>query len=493
METNRRRFVQAASAFTIVPRHVVGGTATQPAPSDRIQIAMIGCGTEAMRELSGFLANPGLRFTAVCDPCQYAVGYRDWSPTGILQGIRKLLNQPMWGAGFESVIPAGRDVARQVIEAYYGGNAAVNSYADFRELLERERDLQAVWVMTPDHLHGVISLAAMAKKKHVMMHKPVANRLMEARAVIDGAKASGVATHFLAWNSGNGIARVKEWIDGGAIGRLREIHNWTNRPVWPQYVTQPEDKPPVPRGFHWDLWLGPEQERPYHPNYTHMVFRGWYDFGAGTMADMGHYSLWQVFRTLQLTSPAVIEPLRSHHCRFDGDTAARIANDFSFPSASAVRFRFPQAAQHPALDLYWYDGGMKPFPPEEAGPEVEELAAEGMMFRGERGVILAGFRVESPKLYVPGKKPEEASTPREREPVAEMFVKACRGEAASPGAFDHAWPISETVNLWAVALRTGRRLKYDAASMRITNDAKADGYLRRNYRSGWELPRVQGS
>lgn len=487
MKTNRRRFVQAAPAFTLVPRHVLGGQAGQPAPGERLHIALVGCGTEAIRELPQFIRHPALRFTAVCDPCRPAAGYRDWSANGLLNGIRKLLEQPDWGAGFDSVIPAGLDVARTVIESYYKAPGSVRAYTDFRELLDRETDLQAVWIMTPDHHHGWMSMRAMARKLHVMMHKPVANRLTEARAVIEAAKKTGVATHFLAWNTGHGIGQVKQWIDAGAIGGLREIHNWTNRPVWPQYVELPKEEP-VPRGFDWNLWLGPERERPYSPCYTHMVFRGWYDFGGGTLADMGIYSLWSVFRALKLSGPEVIEPLRSHHCRFDGNSAARIANDFSFPGASMARIRFPKTADHPAVDVFWYDGGMKPFPPEETG--LEELPAEGMLFRGDKGVIVSGFRVERPVLYAAGRTPQEAPQQPERPNVAELFVNACRGGQPSPGAFTDAWGISETVCLWGAALRAGRRLKYDAAAGRFTNDEKANEYLSRTYRAGWELPQI---
>lgn len=488
MKTDRRRFVQAAPAISLIPRHVLGGQAAQPAPSGRIHIALVGCGTEAVRELPQFIRNPKFRFTAVCDPCRPAAGYRDWSANGLLMGIRKLLEQPDWGAGFDSVIPAGLDVTKSVIESYYKAPGSVRAYTDFRELLDKESDLQAVWIMTPDHHHGWMSLRAMARRLHVMMHKPIANRLTEAKAVIDAAKKTGVATHFLAWNTGNGIAQVKQWIDSGAIGTLREIHNWTNRPVWPQYAELPQDAVPVPRGFEWNLWLGPEKERPYHPCYTHMTFRGWYDFGGGTLADMGIYALWSVFRALKLGAPDLIEPLRSHQCRFDGNSATRIQNDFSFPSASVTRIRFPKTAERPAVDLFWYDGGMKPFPPEETG--LEEFPAEAMMFRGDKGVIVSGFRVEKPVLYAAGRKPQEAAQQPQRPDVSELFAEACRGGQPSPGAFTEAWGISETVCLWGAALRAGRRLKYDAAAGRFTNDEKANEYLTRTYRAGWELPQI---
>ena len=159
------------------------------------------------------------------------------------------------------------------------------------------------------------------------------------------------------WDSNGDMAPVMAWIDGGAIGTLREIHNWSNRPVWPQYATLPSDRPPVPEGLDWDLWLGPEAERPYHPNYTNMVFRGWYDFGGGSMADMGHYSLWTVFKALDLSGPTSIDPMLTHACTLQDGVSTTIRNDFSFPLAAVVRFRYPARGARGPVDLVWYDGG----------------------------------------------------------------------------------------------------------------------------------------
>ena len=292
--------------------------------------------------------------------------------------------------------------------------------------------------MTPDHLHGIISIAAMKKGKHVMVHKPIANRLKEAKLVIDTARQQGVATYFLPWDANGSMDQVMAWINEGAIGTLREVHNWTNRPVWPQYATIPPDTPPVPKGFDWDLWLGPERERPYHPNYTHMVFRGWYDFGGGTMADMGHYSLWTVFNALELQAPTSIEPMLSHDCVFKGDVSTTVKNDFSFPTASVVRFKFPARGSRPAVDLFWYDGGMRPPTPPELEEDGKEFAAEAMMFVGDKGKILAGFHVENPRL-IPEKRmqgykaPESAGRRRERGEVPSglrQWIEACKGGQA---------------------------------------------------------------
>jgi predicted dehydrogenase len=426
------------------------------------------------------------------------VGYRDWSRNGLAGDIRKALNKPEWKAGPGDPIPGGRLAAKDIVDSYYANQRgadrfrACTAYSDFRELFDKERDITAVKIMTPDHLHGVISIAAMKRGKHAIMHKPLANRLKEAKLVIDTAAAKGVATHFMPWDANGSMDPVMAWIDQGAIGTLREIHNWTNRPVWPQYPTLPADTPPVPDGFDWDLWLGPEAARPYHPNYTHMVFRGWYDFGGGSMADMGHYSLWTVFNALDLQGPTSIEPMLSHECVLNDGVSTTIRNDFSFPTASVVRFRYPARGQRGAVDLVWYEGGLKPATPPEIEAEGKPLPAEAMMFVGDRGKILAGFHVETPRLLVNGKASDPLPAPPRQRAAGDVsaglrqWIECCRGGSPSPGSFTRARPISEAVNLYAVALRTGQRLMYDADKMQITSPASANKYLAREYRKGFD-------
>ena len=318
---NRREFLETASAsacFTILPRHVIAGSGVVP-PSDKITLAHIGTGTEGLREMPRLMANPEIQIVAVCDPSKHAVGYRDWGKDDLLNELRTVLDKPEWMAGTEGTVPGGSDVAQSFVDTYYanerpaGSFKGCSSYADFRELLDKEKDVDAVKIMTPDHLHGIISITCMKRGKHVIMHKPIANRLQEAKLVIDTARETRVATHFMPWEANGSMDQVMAWINGGTIGDLREVHNWTNRPVWPQYTTIPSAVP-IPDGFDWDLWLGPEAERPYSPDYTHMVFRGWYDFGGGSMADMGHYSLWTVFNALELGSPISVEPMLTHTC-----------------------------------------------------------------------------------------------------------------------------------------------------------------------------------
>ncbi len=426
---NRRTFLQTAAgtaAITIVPRHVLGG-AGFVAPSEKITLAYIGTGTQGLREMPGLLANPEIQIVAVCDPCKEAVGYRDWSRDGLLNDLRRTLERSDWRSGTEGVIPGGRDAGKSLVETWYASKSPAGTYkgcaayADVRELLDKQKDLDSVKIMTPDHLHGIIAIAAMKRGKHVLTHKPIANRLKEYKLVAETARKKGVATLLVAWDSNQSMNQIMGWIQAGAIGTLREVHNWSNRPVWPQYAAIPTDRPPVPQGLDWDLWLGPEADRPYHPDYTNMVFRGWYDFGGGSMADMGHYSLWSVFNALELTSPISVDPMFTHECTFRDNVATTLRNDYSFPIASCVRFRYPAHGARPAVDLVWYDGGMRPPTPEELEEDHKELEIEGMMFVGEKGKILADFHGGRPRLIperkmrAVGASSAEASTaPRSR-------------------------------------------------------------------------------
>ena len=332
------------------------------------------------------------------------------------------------------------------------------------------------------------------------MHKPLANRIAEGRMVIETARKTGVATHFIPAKQGKQVHIAMQWIRDGAIGTLREIHNWSNRPVWPQYASVPTETPPVPRGFDWDLWLGPSLDRPYHPQYTHAVFRGWYEFGGGAIADMGHYSLWRVFLELDLDAPVSVESTPSHVCTIQDSVSHRIENDYSFPAACTLRFKFAAKGERPALDLFWYDGGMKPPTPEEMETENRELRSEGMMFVGDKGKILAGFYCDSPRL-IPESR-HRAYWKNRNVPVTEDdmedtamqsdtdWMTAFRGGKATCGHFLLAGPITEAFNLGSISLRLGgARLAWDSENMRIVNHKDANRFLRREYRKGWE-PKV---
>jgi Oxidoreductase family, C-terminal alpha/beta domain/Oxidoreductase family, NAD-binding Rossmann fold len=499
-KVSRRAFLDATTkaslAFTIVPRHVLGGRG-YVAPSDKLTLAYIGCGTQGLREMTELILNPALQIVAVCDPNKMSTNYVDWSPDEIRDLIRKTIADPSWGAHLNG-IPGGRDVGQELVNKYYGrttGSGAYKgcrAYADFRELLEVEKDFDAVKIMTPDHHHATIAIASMKKGKQVVIHKPIANRMYEARLSIETARKTGVSTHLLAYSKIAGDQLVSQMIQDGAIGKLQEIHNWSNRPVWPQWTSNPTEEVPLPDGFDWDLWLGPVPHRPYHPNYTNCVFRGWYDFGAGSIADMGHYSLWPLFLTLGIkTAPLSAEACGTTTCAITNHVSDEVINNVAFPYSCMVRFKFPQQASLPAFDLYWYDGGMRPRVPEEMEAEGRTLEREGMLFVGDKGKILAGFRCESPQLlpesrmrsYLQGQPlPKEVVDHNQN-----IWIDAFRAKTESPGSFLLAGPISETILLGGVALRAGKRVDYDSENMKITNDQQANKYLVREYRKGWEL------
>jgi predicted dehydrogenase len=341
--------------------------------------------------------------------------------------------------------------------------------------------------MTPDHLHGPVAVAAMQKGKHVVMHKPIANRMHEGRLVIDAARKAKVGTHLLAYGSGAANGRIVQQIKQGVIGTLREIHNWTNRPVWPQYTELPADTPPVPKGLDWNLWLGPATDRPFHPHYTHTVFRGWYDFGGGSMADMGIYSLWPVFTGLGLHAPVSAQAHATHTCQIVDGVSRVSRNDFSYPTACMLRFRFGAQPASPALELFWYDGGMKPRLPEELESQGVELPKSGILFVGDQGTIMAEFTGRNPRLFCNGKS-ELLTLPDQPDIVSAgtAWLQAMKGQA-SPGSFLHAGPITDAVNLGTVALRAGTEVDFDSQKMQITNSTAANRYLVREYRKGWEM------
>jgi len=498
----------AASAFAIVPRHVLGG-AGFIAPSEKITLACIGFGTQAIREIGGILARPDVQIVAMCDVEKDGKNYLEWSKGDIRNTIRRLIQNPTWREGSNNV-PGGRDVGKEVVESYYAKQRekdqfkGCSTYVDYRELLEKEKDVTAVKVMTPDHTHAAISIAALKKGMNVIVHKPLANRVLEARAVIETARAKKIATHFLPASEGAGQKQALEMIKNGSIGTLREIHNWSMRPMWPQYPTLPTETPPVPADFDWTLWLGPSLDRSYHPNYTHTNFRGWYEFGGGSIADMGHYSLWPIFQLLELESPVSVESTPSHVCRVSDQICVRIMNDYSFPAACTIRMRFAPKGERQALDIIWYDGGIKPQVPEELMAENKELAEEGMLFLGDKGKILAGFRGENPQLIPESKMRSYREENRIADPVPcepgaggrqsgasgrdAAWATAFKGGPASYGDFLLAGPICDAVNLASVSLRLGgRRLLWDSKNAKITNVPEANKLLTREYRKGWEV------
>jgi len=496
---DRRKFLAGAStavaAFTIVPRHVIGGSG-YIAPSEKINIGYVGAGTQGLRHLMDALPRPELRIVSVCDPNKDSTDYIEWSNHEIRNKIREFLKKPKWGEGLQGC-RCGREVGREIVDGYYamgttsGKYKACSVYSDFRELLEKENDLDAVYIMTPDHLHATVALAAMKKGKHAITHKCLSNVLYEARLAADTAGKTGVATHMFCSADKQTTPLICEWIQDGAIGHVREVHNWSSRPFWPQGMTEyPREKPPVPDGLDWDMWLGPVPHRSYHSDYTHTVFRGWYDFGAGALGDMGNYSFYQIFKILKLPAPVSVEASRSQYWKIMDNLWKMQENRISFPRASMIHFEFPAREDMPPVSLYWYDGGLRPPKPKELELDNKDMPGEGLLFVGDKGKILAGFSGDNPRI-IPEKQMQAYKKPPETlpRPIGEMeqWIRACKGGEPSDASFENVYPFAQTICLGAIALRVNRKLKWDAENMQFTNAPQANDLIRRKYRKEWEL------
>ena len=489
---SRRRFLErgaTGAAATLVARHVLGGPRFV-APSDRINVGFVGTGTQGLRQLMPALQRPDLRIVAVCDPNRKSEDYVEWSRFELRDKIRRFLSDSSWAAGARAC-PCGREVGRELVDRHYGAaaGAGCRAYADFRELIAKEKDLDALYCMTPDHLHAAISLAGLRAGKHVITHKPLSNVMSEARLVIRTARETGAATQMFCNADLESTAELAEWIAAGAIGPVREVHNWSARPFWPQGMTaRPTDVVAVPDGLDWDLWLGPVPPRPYHPAYTNAVFRGWYDFGTGALGDMGHYSFFQVFRILKLGSPLTVEASRSQYWRIDDLLWRKQATSVSYPQASVIRWEFGEREGMAPVALHWYDGGLRPPKPRELESDGEPMPEEGLLFVGDEGKILAEFSGRNPRLLPKSRmarfQPPPRTLPRPAEEL-EQWVRACRGTASSDASFENVAAITETILLGTIAVRVDRKLKWDAANARFVDAPDANALMTREYRPGW--------
>jgi predicted dehydrogenase len=277
------------------------------------------------------------------------------------------------------------------------------------------------------------------------------------------------------------VRRISEWVETGAIGGIREVHNWSSRPFWAQGLERPREAEPVPPGLDWDLWLGPSPERPFNHVYLPFVWRGWYDFGCGALGDMGQYSFDTIFRALKLGAPTSVEVSSKEHFAE------------TFPRASIVHFQFPARERMPAVKLTRYDGGLKP-PDKEGLATGQKLDEEGLLFVGERGNILCGFNGSRPRLLARGQKEDAEQQPRQRGRGAagsrhiRQWLDACRGSKTKPGAnFEFSGGVAEALLLGNVALRTGGKLLWDADTLKVVNETSAEQYVRPERRSGWAL------
>ncbi len=483
MTVTRRAALGAA--FTIVPRHVLGG-GRYVAPSDKVTLAFVGVGTQGIRVMLEFLPLPDVQTVAVCDANSGSSDYLQFGTNELRNRVRKVIPNAKWGYENEDSHhgSAGCGPARKAIELYYaqqkrsGQYGGCTEFTDYRELLAQRKDVDAIVVGTPDHTHAVISIAGMRAGKHVFCQKPMAHSVLESRKMAEVARETKLATQVAIWNSASEATRVLcEWVWGGAIGQVRQVHNWTNRPTWPQAIERPAETQPVPPYLNWDLWLGPAPFRPYHRAYQPFVFRGWCDFGTGSAGDMGCYSFDTIFRVLKLGLPASIEA-----------SSSRLFPE-TFPLASIVHYNFPARGDMAPVKVIWYDAGLKP-PRPEGLPDGEKLAAEGMLLVGDKGTLLCNFYGANPRLLPESRSrsftPPPPSLPRTPGGYEAEWIAACKGGKRADANMEYTSTVTETLLLGNVAIRSGEKLKWDAARL-DTGSAQANQLLHPPYREGWSL------
>jgi predicted dehydrogenase len=508
-EVSRRSFIRSAAvtsaAVTIVPRHVLGRGFTPP--SDLLNIACVGVGGMGRSNLINLASQ---NIVALCD---VDWGYTDKNLSRLDTDVANLqahIDHP-------DATPAGAAPApkvdsekakRRLADILHLKNDLIpkaKRYDDYRKMLDQQKDIDGVVVATPDHMHAPIALAAMDLKKAVYVQKPLCWSVDEARQLAKRAAETKVATQM--GNQGRSMddtRRGVEYIWSGAIGEVREIHVWTDRPVgfWPQGVPRPKaaTEPvdtlkwdqagvdsrlaaamagnyPVPQTLSWNLFLGVGPEIPYHPIYHPFNWRGWTDWGCGAIGDMGAHLLDVSMWALNLGLPTSIE------------TVSTPFNGASYPSAEIIFYEFPARGSMPPVKLTWYDGGLMPQRPQELGEE-ELIKEGGAILVGSKGKLMHNTYGAHPRLLPQslqdsvGKPPEKlARIPDEGHEL--NWVDAAKGKGQTSSPFEYSAKLTEVMLLGVVALRAGKKILYDGAKMRVTNAPEANQYLSRQYRQGW--------
>ena len=446
MSTNsitRRRFVggvaAATASVTLLPSgHLFGAKA----PSKRINVAQIGAGGKGWTDVR-MSEKAGGTIVALCD-----------------------VDSRRASKAFSQYPKAGR-------------------FKDFRKMLDTMgKDIDAVVVSTPDHTHAVAAMRAITMGKHVYVQKPLTHSVSEARALRKAAAKYKVATQMgNQGHSSGGNQPTAEYIRAGAIGTVREVHVWTNRPIWPQGIARPAAQP-VPDGLDWDLWVGPAPMRPYNEAYVPFKWRGWWDFGTGALGDMACHHMDSPFFCLGLTAPTSI---KAECSTFDGDC---------FPSWSIIEYEFPAVGKRPAVKLTWYDGGKKPPRPAEL-EKNRKLASNGVLYVGDTGRMLGGGGGR-PCRIIPEEKMQAFPRPERVLPRPgghySDWIDACKGvvrdgRVVKGGTnFEYSGPLTEAVVLGNLGLHyPARKLLWDAETMKVTNVPEANQFIKRNYRRGWSL------
>jgi predicted dehydrogenase len=480
-EISRRRFLGStalgAAGFYIVPRHVLGGS-DFVAPSDRLNLAAIGAGGKGTSDIKNASNGGKNNVVALCD---VDFGHAQRS--------------------FENFPEA-------------------NQYRDFRRMLdEMSDDIDAVTISTPDHTHAVAAMASMQLGKHVYVQKPLTHDIYEARMLTEAAHKYKVVTQMGNQGSSNPSQKqMIEWLESGLIGKAQTAHVWTNRPVWPQGIPAPTDKPPLPSTMtakDWDLYIGPSKFVDYHPLYHHFKWRGWWNFGTGALGDMGCHLIDPAFNVLDLGYPTEVEC--SVGQVFIKDWEPEYIPE-GCPPSSLVQIKFPPSKRNNnPVTMYWYDGGLRPPHPEwipADDPLGEPSSNNGVIIIGTEGVMTCGAYGVGAKIYK--KNGDVINLPKEKSNISHMpeyghqisWTEACKAGFGSDehkelgGNFDYAGPLTETVLMGNLAIRSyglrkkaergydyyGRKkLLWDGSNMKITNFDEANQFVKREYREGWNV------
>lgn len=473
---SRRGFIKqaaTAAAFTIVPRYVMGKGFI--APSDTLYIAGIGVGGKGESDLTGFAG----------------------SPDGRTKGNPK------------AKIAFLCDVDDRQAENSKKNFPKASYYKDYRVMLDKEaKNIDAVSVSTPDHMHAVQAMAAMQRGKHVYVQKPLTHDIYEARMLTEAARKYKVVTQMgNQFASADHVRTTKEWVDAGLIGDVHTVLTWTNRPVWPQGIPWPSGKAEVPKGLDWDLWLGTAKNTNYVENLVPFNWRGWWSFGTGALGDMACHIMDAAFRILPIDFPTEVECSSTTAW---ADFFKEADYKESCPASSIIHLKFPRKDGKGDVKFTWMDGGLVPKRPDELLPD-EELGdgGNGYIFEGTKGKIMANYS-KAPVL-LPTSRMKEVTLPKQTITRIEgrqdghytQWVDACiagygKMELSSP--FDYAGPFTEAVLMGNLAIRSygmrgaegrgypGRKkLLWDAKNMKITNFDEANQFVKTEYRSGWSL------